>query len=106
MALREPHPMPRNKLRQLRTKSWNMAKIRTDADFIASLNGSQRHYFLEREQDSGRRLQRTLLELGRGLSAVSDLHGQSVAALLECMTRVDRPTGPSHARAGGEHRRS
>ena len=79
-----------------------MAKIRSDAAFVASLNESQRHYFLEREQDSERRLQRTLLELGRGLSAVSDLHGQSVAALLECMTRVDRPTGPSHARAGGE----
>lgn len=79
-----------------------MAEIQTDADFVASLNARQRRYFLAREQDSERRLQRALLEIGRGLSAVSELHGQSVAVRFECMTRVERPTGPSHARVDGE----
>lgn len=79
-----------------------MAEIQTDADFVASLNARQRRYFLAREQDSERRLQRALLEIGRGLSAVSELHGQSVAVRFECMTRVERSTGPSHARVDGE----
>lgn len=84
-----------------------MAKIRTDADFIASLNGSQRHYFPARAG------LRTPPSTHSARAGTGTERGQRSARTIsrgtarKCMTRARyRPTGPSHARAGGEHRRS
>ena len=76
-----------------------MSTIQTITEFLASLDESQRRYFLEHVQDAERRIQRAMLDLGRGLSGVSELHGRAVAARFECMTRVDRPTRASRSRA-------
>jgi hypothetical protein len=83
-----------------------MKTIRTITEFLASLDESQRRYFLEHLQGAERRIQRAMLDLGRGLSGVSELHGRAVAARFECTTRVDRPSRASRSRAEERNGRS
>lgn len=85
-----------------------MLKIRTIAAFITSLDESQRRFFIDHEQDAERRIQQTLVDLGRGLSGISELHGRAVAARFECMDRGNQPTRTARSRpaAGGGKARS
>jgi len=50
--------------------------------FIRSLDPRQRHFFVARETDHQKVLQESLLALGRGLSVVSELNGESLAIML------------------------
>lgn len=83
-----------------------MTTIRSITEFLASLDESQRRYFLEHVQDAERRIQRAMLDLGRGLSGVSELHGRAVAARFECATRTHRPARASRSCANEGNGRS
>lgn len=50
--------------------------------FIRSLDARQRQYFVGRETEHQKVLQESLLALGRGLSVVSELNGESLAIML------------------------
>ncbi len=53
--------------------------IETLAEFVATLDSRQREFFLQRELHAEQQLQSTLLEVGRGISRVSELHGESLS---------------------------
>ena len=57
-------------------------KIRTDAQFLASPDRTQRRHFLVRETDRRERLQAALAELSRGFGAIGSLHAEALATAL------------------------
>lgn len=60
-----------------------MAKTIEDIhQFIRSLSPLQRQFFVARETAHQKVLQESLLALGRGLSVVSELNGESLAIML------------------------
>jgi len=59
--------------------------------FIRSLDPRQRQFFVARETEHQKVLQESLLALGRGLSVVSELNGESLAIMLN-EPNSNRPT--------------
>lgn len=57
--------------------------IETDQAFIATLTPRQKEFFLKREADRAARLQKSLVDLARGVSQVSALNGETLGLVLE-----------------------
>jgi hypothetical protein len=56
--------------------------IENEAEFVRSLDRRQRAYFLRRESENASRLQAALVDLARGMSAVSAMNGESLQLIL------------------------
>lgn len=57
-------------------------QIDNDANFLRSLNPTQRAWFLQREREHGNHLQTCLRALAQAMSEVSALNGATLALLL------------------------